>query len=85
MSGPRHPQIVDGVLLYRCRLCNDLFPNETRDDQLGRPARTTETLADNVYHPHGPRRMFQLHTCSDGAVGVADLVGGRPAPKPSTR
>jgi hypothetical protein len=71
-----------GELLYRCRLCGQVYPTQT--------VHNIELWVRSVYSPTGDLALRSsypneklpetpiTHQCADGRIGVADLIGGQP-------
>jgi hypothetical protein len=70
--------MTPGILLYRCRRCNALDSSVHAPD--------IDYAVDCIISGHkAPREwggrlppLVDMHTCSDGAAGVTDLIGGAP-------
>lgn len=60
---------MNGVLIGRCRLCAKLTVTDFVDYERG------------VDEEIEQKRALGTHICADGAKGVCDLLGGRPAKK----
>jgi hypothetical protein len=78
--------MTPGRLLYRCRACGTLDRSVHVPDLV----RALALLALGKPLPRSwgvvPHALHDLHVCSGGSLGVADLIGGDPdtrgVPKP---
>ena len=65
-----------GTLLYKCKICGKIVDGK-HVDKMWDICFGAYTENWESYRTH-PMLLFRTHECEDGAIGVLELVGGRP-------
>lgn len=62
--------------MYKCRMCGEEFGNDETAEKNAFSILITSITGIKIPHLVGMiPRMLSFHSCSDGSVGVADLIG----------
>lgn len=65
-----------GTLLYKCKICGKIVDG-IHVENIWDKCFETYTESWGSYEEH-TMLLFRTHTCEGGAMGVLELVGGRP-------
>lgn len=73
-----------GTLMYKCRMCESVFGGDEvenlKDTIYSAALHLSPGIAKTTFTPLRLERpiLIAIHSCSNGSVGIADIVGAIP-------
>ena len=61
--------------MYKCRLCGEIFPYHVTMDRNIAFKAVCSCLCDTEFKDGIKPDLYELHSCKDGNMGIADFIG----------